>query len=295
VTGWRQAGPLTPAADLQQRLWDSDPGGWALFAEPHTQPLFEALLEVTSAAAGTRLLDVGCGSGLMLALASRRGAAVTGVDVAPGLLTVARGRLPDAELWLADMEQLPFPGESFDVIVGVNSFQFAGDPRRALREAARVCRPGGAVAVAAFAEPERSESTAVHLAMSALSPPERQTAHAPYSLSAPGNLESGLADAGLRLAASGEVECVWRYGTLADARRGLLSSAGGARAAQDSGREAVSAAIEPALAPFTDPVTGIISMRNVFRWACASKPSARKPGTSKPRASKPHAREPAAG
>jgi SAM-dependent methyltransferase len=287
VTGWRQAGPLTPAAELQQRLWDSDPAGWALFAEPHTQPLFEALLEATSAGAGTRLLDVGCGSGLMMALAGRRGAAVTGVDVAPGLLTVASGRLPDAELWLADMERLPFPDESFDVIVGVNSFQFAGDPLGALREAARVCRPGGAVAVSTFAEPDRSESTAVHLAMSALSPPERQSEHAPYSLSARGNLESGLADAGLRLAAAGEVECIWRYDTLADALRGLLSSAGGTRAAQDSGREAVSAAIEPALAPFTEPATGVIAMRNVFRWACASKPRASKPCASKPRARKP--------
>ena len=51
MTGWRPAGPLTPAAELQQRLWDSDPDGWALFAEPHTQPLFEALLEATSAGA----------------------------------------------------------------------------------------------------------------------------------------------------------------------------------------------------------------------------------------------------
>jgi SAM-dependent methyltransferase len=282
VTGWRQAGPLTPAAEVQQRLWDSDPGGWALFAEPHTQPLFEALLEVTSAGAGTRLLDVGCGSGLMMALAGRRGAAVTGIDVAPGLLTVASGRLPDAELWLADMERLPFPDESFDVIVGVNSFQFAGDPLGALREAARVCRPGGAVAVSTFAEPERSESTAVHLAMSALSPPERQSEHEPYSLSAPGNLELGLAAAGLRVTGIGEVECEWRYDTLAGALRGLLSSAGGARAAQDSSREAVSAAIESAVIPFTDPASGMISMRNVFRWVCASKPRASKPLASTP-------------
>jgi SAM-dependent methyltransferase len=287
VTGWRRGGSLTPAAQLQQRLWDSDPDGWALFAEPHTQPLFEALLDVTSAGPGTRMLDVGCGSGLMMVLAASRGAAVTGVDVAPGLLTVASDRLLEAGLWLADMESLPFPDESFDVIVGANAFQFAGDPLRALREAARVGRPGGAVAVAAFAEPERSESTAVHLAMSALSPPQRQTAHAPYSLSDPGNLESGLAAAGLRLAVAGEVECVWRYDTLADAQRGLLSSAGGTRAAQDSGREAVRAAIESAVAPFTEPATGIISMRNVFRWACASKPRAGQPRAGQPRAGQP--------
>ncbi len=274
MTGWRPGRPLTPAAQVQRRLWDSDPDGWALFAEPHTKPLFEALLDATSVGAGTDLLDVGCGSGLMMALAAARGAAVTGVDVAAGLLAVASARLPEAGLWLADMESLPLPDESFDVIVGANTFQFAGDPLRALHEAARVCRPGGAVAVATFAEPERSESTVVHHAMSALSPPQRQAAHAPYSLSAPGNLESALAAAGLRQVSVGEVVCVWRYATLADAQRGLLSSAGGARAAQDSGREAVRAAIGSAVTPFTEPATGIISMRNVFRWVCASKPRA---------------------
>ncbi len=100
----------------------------------------------------------------------------------------------------------------------------------------------------------------------------RQGAHAPYSLSAPGGLEAGLAGARLRAGASGEVECVWRYGSLADACRGLLSSAGGTRAAQDTGREAVEAAIAKAVIPFTDPVTGVISMRNVCRWVSAVRP-----------------------
>ena len=276
MTPWRE-GPLTGAAREQQKLWGSDPTGWARFAEPHTRPLFEAVLAATGVTAGTRLLDVGCGSGLLLEIAQARGAAVTGLDIAPALLTAAGGRVPGAELWLADLQRLPFPNGSFDAITGVNAFQFAGDPREALREAARVCRPGGTVAASTFAEPGRVESTAVHEAMSALSPPQRQAAHAPYSLSAPGGLEAGLAGAGLRAEASGEVECVWRYDSLADACRGLLSSAGGTRAAQDAGREAVEAAIAKAVAPFTDPETGVIRMRNVFRWVSAAKISAVRP------------------
>jgi SAM-dependent methyltransferase len=271
MTPWHE-GPITGAAREQQQLWGADPAGWARFAEPHTRPLFEAVLAATSAGAGTRLLDVGCGSGLLLELALARGATVTGLDVAPGLLGAAHDRVPSAELWLGDLQQLPFPNGSFDVITGVNAFQFAGDPREALREAARVGRPGAIVAASTFAGPERAESTVVHEAMSALSPPRRQGAHAPYSLSAPGNLEAGLAAAGLRARASGEVECVWRYDSLADACRGLLSSAGGTRAAQDAGREAVEAAIGKAVVPFTDPDTGVIRMRNVFRWVSASKP-----------------------
>ena len=44
------------------------------------------------------------------------------------------------------------------------------------------------------------------------------------------------------------------------------------RAAQDAGREAVEAAIAKAVVPFTDPETGVIAMRNVFRWVSAGRP-----------------------
>ena len=98
---------------------------------------------------------MGCGSGLLLDLAQRRGAVVTGLDVAPGLLAAAHDRVPTAALWLAGLQRLPFPNGSFDAVTGVNAFQFAGDPREALREAARVLRPGGSVASSTFAEPGR--------------------------------------------------------------------------------------------------------------------------------------------
>ena len=112
---WRE-GPLTEAARVQQRLWGSDPAGWARFAEPHTRPLFEAVLAATAVTAGTRLLDAGCGSGLLLALAAARGATVTGLDVSPGLLAAARDRVPGAELWLGDLQELPFPNDFFGAV-----------------------------------------------------------------------------------------------------------------------------------------------------------------------------------
>ena len=273
MTGWRTAGPLSPAAQLQQGLWGSDPEGWARFAEPHNQPLFQAILDATRTGPGTKLLDVGCGTGLLLALAQASGATVTGLDATPGLLDVAAGRLPTAELWLADLGRLPFGDTEFDVITGVNAFQFAADPPAALAEAARVVRPGGLVAIGTFAGPDRAESTAVHEAMAALSPPQRQADHAPYALT-PENLAQALAAAGLREEAAGDVECVWRYDSRADAVRGLIGSAGGTRAVQDAGRAPVQAAIEGALAPFTDRSTGKISMHNAMRWVTARRPRA---------------------
>jgi SAM-dependent methyltransferase len=262
---------ISAAAEVQRRLWGTDPRAWADLAEAHNRPLFEAVLDAAGAGQGTRLLDVGCGSGLTLVLASERGAVPSGVDISPGLLGIARDRLPHADLREADMESLPFGDDAFDAVTGVNAFQFAGDPRRALREAARVTRPGGRVVASLFAAPERSQGTVAHEAMTAFVPPERAGDHAPCALSAPGNLEASLVSAGLTLDGSGEVVCRWRYADMDQAVRALLCSAGGARAAEAAGQQAVRDVLRPALAQFQDPRTGAVTLVNTFRWVAAAK------------------------
>jgi SAM-dependent methyltransferase len=265
---------LSAAARVQRRLWGTDPRAWADLAEAHNRPLFEAVLDAAGAGPGTRLLDIGCGSGLTLVLARERGAVPSGIDISPGLLDIARDRLPQADLRDGDMESLPFADAAFDAVTGVNAFQFAGDPRRALKEAARVTKAGGRVVASLFAAPERNQGTVAYRAMSALIPPERASDHAPYALSAPGNLEAAMADAGLRPTGSGEVVCDWRYASMDEAVRAMLSSAGGARAVEAAGEQAVREVLPPALAQFQDPATGAVTLRNTFRWAAAQRPTA---------------------
>ena len=65
---------ISAAAEVQRRLWGTDPRAWAELAESHNRPLFEAVLDAAGVGPGTRLLDVGCGSGLTLVLAAERGA-----------------------------------------------------------------------------------------------------------------------------------------------------------------------------------------------------------------------------
>jgi len=262
---------ISAAAQVQRRLWGTDPRAWADLAEAHNTPLFEAVLGAADVGPRTRLLDVGCGSGLTLVLAAARGAIPAGLDVSPGLLAIARERLPEADLREGDMESLPFGDAAFDAVTGVNAFQFAGDPRRALREAARVTRPGGRVVASLFAAPERSQGTVAHEAMSTLIPPGHAADHAPYALSAPGNLEAALREAGLRVIGSGEVVCHWRYADMDHAVRALLCSAGGARAAEAVGPQAVRDVLRPALAPFQDPRTGAVTLENTFRWVAAQR------------------------
>lgn len=263
---------LSEHARAQQELWGTDPEGWSEVAEPLNTPLFAAMLDATGVGTGTRLLDLGCGSGLALALATARGAVVSGLDVSPGLLGRAALRVPSADLRLGDLQSPPYADGSFDVVLGVNSFQFAADPVAALTEAARVTRPGGAVAASLFAEPERCESTAIHLAMSALSPQVRQSAHQPYALSAPGGLEAAMTAAGLVVEGSTEVPVDWAYADADAAVRGLLSSGGGARASQDVGRAATEAAVRGALVPFT-AADGRVVMHNVFRYVVGRRSS----------------------
>jgi SAM-dependent methyltransferase len=260
---------ISEAAATQRKLWGTDPQAWADLAEAHNRPLFEAVLDAAHVGNGTRVLDVGCGSGLTLVLARDRGAQPSGIDISTGLLGVARERLPDADLREGDMETLPFADAAFDAVLGVNAFQFAGDPRTALSEAARVVRPGGRVVASLFAAPERSQGTVVHEAMSALSPPEQAGDHAPYALSAPGNLEAAMTAAELQVVGDGEVVCPWRYASMDDAVRGLLCSAGGARATEAAGEERVRRVLADAMRPFEHG--GGVTMRNTFRWVAATR------------------------
>ncbi|MFI2214720.1 methyltransferase domain-containing protein [Streptomyces sp. NPDC020141] len=101
-----------------------------------------------------RILDVGCGPGTITAdlAALVPEGRVTGVDREPGIVEQARSLaasrgLANAEFAVADVNQLEFADDSFDVVHAHQVLQHVGDPVGALREMRRVCRPGGTVAV----------------------------------------------------------------------------------------------------------------------------------------------------
>jgi SAM-dependent methyltransferase len=103
-------------------------------------------------AAGTRLLDVACGSGQLALLAAHRGADATGVDISTNWIAAARGRavadrLP-ARFDEGDAEDLPYADGAFDVVATLFGAMFAPQPERVAAELLRVCRPGGTIAMA---------------------------------------------------------------------------------------------------------------------------------------------------
>jgi len=98
-----------------------------------------------------RILDLSTGTGWTSRLVARRGATVVGADIASGLLDAARAAAFEEglliEYQLADAEDLPFETGSFDAVVSTCGIMFASRPEAAARELARVCRPGGRIAL----------------------------------------------------------------------------------------------------------------------------------------------------
>lgn len=109
------------------------------------------LLELIGDVAGRRVLDAGCGDGALACSLALRGAVATGVDADPGMLVAARSRAEAAGVEVAfgeaRLEHLPFPDASFDVVVAVAVLCFVPDAAGALRELARVLRPGGRLVI----------------------------------------------------------------------------------------------------------------------------------------------------
>ncbi|MGE5926184.1 MAG: methyltransferase domain-containing protein, partial [Gemmatimonadota bacterium] len=82
------------SASVQGRLWGAQAREFAARLEQLTLPLYGAVLDAARVQAGVRLLDAGCGAGLLALLASLRGAEVAACDASESLLAIARQRLP---------------------------------------------------------------------------------------------------------------------------------------------------------------------------------------------------------
>jgi SAM-dependent methyltransferase len=123
------------------------------------------ILERVQIDASTRLLDVGCGAGRFCRIARDRGATVAGLDATREFIEIARERTPDGEFEVGEMEDLPWPDDSFVLVTGFHSFFLADDIAGALREARRVARPGGTLALTISGRPERCDSTGLFAAM----------------------------------------------------------------------------------------------------------------------------------
>jgi SAM-dependent methyltransferase len=262
------------SATFQGRLWGARPEDWAAHVEQVCLPLFGTVLDAARVSSGMRLLDAGCGAGLLALLASLRGARVTALDAAPGLLTIARQRLPKADVREGDLEALPFADASFDAVAAVNSIFYAADMAAAVRELVRVVRPGARVIITAWGPPEKCEFlTAVMPGLGPLMPPPPPGAPPPHpgALSRPGALAAVLERGGLRVVGEGEVSCPFVFANTELSWRGNASAGVNQAAIAHSGEAAVRAVYAAADRAHTRP-DGTVHYQNVFVWAAGERP-----------------------
>jgi len=112
---------------------------------------------------GDRVLDVGAGTGVSTAELATSGAYAVGVDLSIGMLRAGRRVRPDVPLLAGDALRLPFPDESFDAVTISFALRNVVDPVAALREMARVTRPGGRLVVCEFSTPTNPLFRTVYL------------------------------------------------------------------------------------------------------------------------------------
>ena len=131
--------------------------GWAHFAplEGLTIPQAARLVRHARVKNGDRVLDVGCGTGVVAITAARLGAHATGLDLTPELLERARENARISKVSIefreGDAEGLPFQaGSSFDVVLSQFGHIFAPRPEVAISEMLRVLKPGGTVAFSSW-------------------------------------------------------------------------------------------------------------------------------------------------
>ncbi len=101
---------------------------------------------------GMKVLDVACGNGNLAVIAARKGAEVTGIDIADNLIEAAKERAAaeglDIKFEQGDAEAMPYEDGSFDVVMTMYGAMFTPRPEVAASELVRVCKPGGTIAMA---------------------------------------------------------------------------------------------------------------------------------------------------
>ncbi len=232
------------------KFWGSAAVDWAAIQEKTCRPVYTAAFDRVGLKAGIDYLDAGCGAGLAAQLAFERGARVSGLDAAENLLAIARERVPTGVFHVGELECLPFPDGSFDLVTGFNSFQYAASPAGALAEAKRVARPGSHVVVMTWGTPEGMEAASLVGSLRPLLPPPPAGAPGPFALSDETALRGFALAVALEPLEVFDVDSPWQYVDLTTALRGLRSSGVAARAIENSSAEAVDEAHAKVLTSF---------------------------------------------
>jgi ubiquinone/menaquinone biosynthesis C-methylase UbiE len=255
---------------MQGLLWGRNARDWFDFQETQCKALYQVLLKALSLNRDSAVLDAGCGSGMFCEMASEKGASVMGLDASNALLDLARRRAPRASFFEGEMESLPFVDGTFDVVTLLNSLHHTSMPLKTLKEARRVLRPSGRVAIAAWSRPEECKIAEYFRLLDELLPVDSPNTPVAFSYSEEGALNKAVSRAGFFKLIEARAITIWNYPDENAALRGLLSTSSAAQAAACAGEARVIEATRKFLQPFRLPRGGI-RLENSFRYIIAQR------------------------
>ncbi|MFB7559518.1 SAM-dependent methyltransferase [Streptomyces brevispora] len=253
---------------------------WAEIQERMLAPLYEAVYRRLEVGAATRMLSLGCGSGLALLIAAGRGARVTGIDADAERLTLARVRLlPDHEgaagppatgPWLLDgVPAAPTGHEPYDLITAFTPIGCSADDAEelvgALGSAIPLAGRGSTVVLTGWGPPERCATAAVLRVAARLAEGTRSPGAGGWLGAQRDDLEDVAFRTGLKPDGSGRVACPFGYADMDSAVRGLLSTRLFDAAIRATDRSQVEKEVAEALRPHRRR-DGTVWMPNVFRY-----------------------------
>src|SRR3954462_13278 len=150
--------------DFERKAHDQLANSYHALFVPVTEHAAEPLLSAARIRAGMRVLDVACGSGVIAKHAAKRGARVTGVDLAPRMLELAARLNPGCTFQEASVDAMPFKDGAFDAVVCAFGIGHFPDPPAAVAECARVASGGALCAFAWWDLPAKNRMHGVLLA-----------------------------------------------------------------------------------------------------------------------------------
>jgi ubiquinone/menaquinone biosynthesis C-methylase UbiE len=246
--------------------WGARAADWAYLMEPLFAGVYAQLSTSSRVAAGTRVLDMGCGAGSALAVYERAGAKVAGLDASEALLAIAQARVPHADLRRGSMSALPWDDASFDVVTGINAFVYADDG--ALAQARRVMTNTGTLGLGFFRDPGDFGPCMLELGRALEAHGAPQQTHTPLKMADPDHTRAALEQAGFALVDSGEVISVGEFPDVDIAYRALASTGNMFPVTRAGEEEPLRARCESILGELMDDVLGI-RMRASFGWITA--------------------------
>ncbi len=130
---------VTSFFDAMAKNWDSN--------QVRDEEIISLILDKGGIVKGKKVLDIACGTGVLFPDYIKRGAEVSGVDISPEMVRLAKDKFPCVEVIVADAEEYSF-GENYDAVMIYNAFPHFPNPERLLENLSLALKDGGRLTVA---------------------------------------------------------------------------------------------------------------------------------------------------